>query len=496
VLTSLHGFPARVHVSDVRVTYFQNIVGRFVPIDAGHPGIVRSVDVSLTCRRSVESTEELMIADLADTSLEQNYDTSRRFRTDAVHSAIADGSVAFGADLADGDFLEAALPHPGSVTPEDVLTSRVMIVDDEEVNIRVVRKLLQRLGYQNISSMTDSTQVLAELRRQQPDVLLLDVMMPEVSGFAILEAMQSDDALRTIPVLVLTAMSDRKTRLSALEFGANDFIEKPIDKAELAHRIRNALIMRACQSQLRSYADDLRTAVRQRTRQLSRSRLEVVHCLASAAEFRDDDTGQHVIRVGHFAKLIAHHAGLPRSFVDMIGFAAQLHDVGKIGIPDSILLKPGPLTEEEFDFMRRHCDMGNRVLSASHVCDRILFGADDVEADGLSPSEETWISPVSVMAATIAMTHHEKWDGSGYPNGLAGEDIPIEGRITAIADVFDALSSKRPYKDAFPIDRCFEILREGRGKHFDSQLVDVFLSRRSDIEQIQIENRENCSTAN
>jgi len=321
--------------------------------------------------------------------------------------------------------------------------------------------------------------------------LLLDVMMPEVSGFAILKAMQSDDALRAIPVLVLTAMSDRKTRLTALELGANDFVEKPIDKAELAPRIRNALIIRACQSQLRSYADDLRTAVRHRTRELSRSRLEVVHCLASAAEFRDDDTGQHVIRVGHFAKLIAHHAGLPQSFVDMIGFAAQLHDVGKIGIPDSILQKPGPLTEEEFDFMRRHCDMGNRVLSASHVCDRILFGTDDVEADNSSSTDQTWNSPVSGMAATIAMTHHEKWDGSGYPNGLAGEDIPIEGRVTAIADVFDALSSKRPYKEAFPIDRCFEILREGRGKHFDPQLLDVFLSRRSDIERIQFENREN-----
>jgi putative two-component system response regulator len=442
----------------------------------------------------VELSEELMIADVASKTISTSKPddaTGLRFRADSVHSAVADGRVAFGADLADGDLLDAALPHPGSVTAEDVLTSRVMIVDDEEVNVRVVRKLLQRLGYQNISSTTDSTRVLSELHRQQPDVLLLDVMMPEVSGFAILKAMQSDDALRAIPVLVLTAMSDRKTRLTALELGANDFVEKPIDKAELAPRIRNALIIRACQSQLRSYADDLRTAVRHRTRELSRSRLEVVHCLASAAEFRDDDTGQHVIRVGHFAKLIAHHAGLPQSFVDMIGFAAQLHDVGKIGIPDSILQKPGPLTEEEFDFMRRHCDMGNRVLSASHLSDRILFGTGDVETDDSSSTDETWTSPVSGMAATIAMTHHEKWDGSGYPNGLAGEDIPIEGRVTAIADVFDALSSKRPYKDAFPIDRCFEILREGRGKHFDPQLLDVFLSRRSDIERIQFENREN-----
>jgi putative two-component system response regulator len=431
-----------------------------------------------------------MVVETLDTTLGRSHHPVRVVRADTVHTAIVDGRIAFGADLADGDLLESALPNPRSISAKDLLASRIMIVDDEVVNVRVVHKQLERLGYQNLIRTTDSTQVLQQLRQKQPDLLLLDVMMPEVSGFAILEAMQSDDDLRSIPVLVLTAMSDRKTRVTALELGANDFLEKPIDQAELAPRVRNALMIRACQKQLRSCADDLRTAVRERTRQLSRSRLEVVHCLARAAEFRDDDTGQHVVRVGHFAKLIAHHAGLPQPFVDMIGFAAQLHDVGKIGIPDSILQKPGPLTDEEFDFMRRHCDMGNRVLSASHVSDRVLFGKDDVEVNGSASPEETWGSPVSGMAASIAMTHHEKWDGSGYPNGLSGKDIPIEGRITAIADVFDALSSKRPYKDAYPIERCFEILREGRGKHFDPELLDVFLSRRADIERIQLENRE------
>lgn len=438
----------------------------------------------------MESSENLLIAQPVSNSFAQRRDPAPVVTADSVHTAIVAGHCAFGADPAECDLPELAVPQPGSVTTQDLLTSRVMIVDDEEVNVRVVQKMLQRLGYQNFASITDSARVVEQLRHNPPDVLLLDVMMPEVSGFDILQTMQADATLRSIPVLVLTAMSDRKTRLAAFELGANDFLEKPIDKAELAPRVRNALMIRACQSQLRSYADDLRTAVRQRTRQLSRSRLEVVHCLARAAEFRDDDTGQHVIRVGHYAKMIAHHAGMPRSFVDMIGFAAQLHDVGKIGIPDSILQKPGPLTDEELDFMRRHCDMGNRVLTASHVCDRILLGADDFESDVTLAAEEFWESPVSGMAATIAMTHHEKWDGSGYPNGISGEAIPIEGRITAIADVFDALSSKRPYKEAFPIDHCFEILRKGRAQHFDPQLLDVFLSRRPDIEQIQFENRE------
>ena len=359
-----------------------------------------------------------MVVETLDTTLKRSHHPVRVVRADAVHTAIIDGQIAFGADLADGDLLESALPDPRSISTKDLLASRIMIVDDEVVNVRVVHKQLERLGYQNLTRTTDSTQVLQQLRQKQPDLLLLDVMMPEVSGFAILEAMQSDDDLRSIPVLVLTAMSDRKTRVTALELGANDFLEKPIDKEELAPRVRNALMIRACQKQLRSCADDLRTAVRERTRQLSRSRLEVVHCLARAAEFRDDDTGQHVVRVGHFAKLIAHHAGLPQPFVDMIGFAAQLHDVGKIGIPDSILQKPGPLTDEEFDFMRRHCDMGNRVLSASHVSDRVLFGKVDIELNDSASPEETWVSPVSGMAASIAMTHHEKWDGSGYPNGL------------------------------------------------------------------------------
>jgi putative two-component system response regulator len=426
-----------------------------------------------------------MIANVNHHSLHGIDEAAFRPCTDSVLSAIVDGRIAFGNDLADGELLDSAFPNPGSVTADDLLNSRVMIVDDEDVNVRVVHKLLQRLGYQNLTSTTDPTQVISELRRRQPDVLLLDVMMPQVSGFEILQTMQADASLRMIPVLILTAMADRKTRLTALELGANDFLEKPIDKSELAPRVRNALMIRACQNQLRSYADDLRSAVLDRTRQLSRSRLEVVHCLARAAEFRDDDTGRHVIRVGHFAKLIAHHAGLPRAFVDMIGFAAQLHDVGKIGIPDAILQKPGGLTEDEFTVMRRHCDMGNRVLSASHVSDETLFGTGSTTVPA-----DPWASPLSGMAATIAMTHHEKWDGSGYPNGLSGEDIPIEGRITAIADVFDALSSRRPYKEAYPIEHCFETLRDGRGKHFDPELLDVFLSRRADIEQIQAENRE------
>ncbi|MDA0284996.1 MAG: response regulator [Planctomycetota bacterium] len=404
---------------------------------------------------------------------------------DALLSAISVGRVPFGADLADEEGIVEAIPTPGSFAASDLLAANVMIVDDEDVNIRVVQKQLQQHGYRNFFSTTDSGQVMAQLHRRQPDVLLLDLMMPGVSGFEILQKMQSDSSLRMIPVLVLTAMSDRRTRLQALELGANDFLEKPIDQAELAPRIRNALMIRACQNQLRSYATELRSAVLKRTRELSRSRLELVHCLARAAEFRDDDTGRHVIRVGHFARLIAQHAGMPRPFVDMISFAAQLHDVGKIGIPDSILQKPGPLSDEEFEVMRRHCDMGNRVLSASHVSDRILFD-DEIPGTTTQP----WSSPLSRMAATIAMTHHEKWDGSSYPAGTSGKDIPIEGRITAIADVFDALNSERSYKEAFPLDRCFEILSEGRGKHFDPELLDVFLSCREDIERIQFENRE------
>jgi putative two-component system response regulator len=248
-------------------------------------------------------------------------------------------------------------------------------------------------------------------------------------------------------------------------------------------RLGNVLKVKAFQDQLRRQSEELEEAVRRRTAELEASRLDVIHCLARAAEFRDDDTGLHVIRVGRYARLIGEQLGFSQRDLDVLEPAAQLHDVGKIGISDSILLQPGKLSPEEFDVMQKHCGPGRKTT------ERI----SEAEADRLRNHTEigarileSGCSPILEMARRIALTHHERWDGNGYPLGLAGEDIPLEGRITAVADVFDALSSKRSWKPAFPLKKCFGIMEPGRGTQFDPTILDAFFARRDDIIDVQI----------
>lgn len=372
-------------------------------------------------------------------------------------------------------------PVTDEAAATELLSSRVMIVDDEPINVKLAKKLISELGYSEFVTLTDSREAMDTLRQEQPDLLLLDLMMPHLSGLDILNQMQSDETLRQIPVIMLTASADRDTRLEALECGATDFLAKPVDPAELALRTKNALLMRSYQTRLLSHAKTLEQTVRTRTRELCWSRLELVGCLARAAEYRDDDTGKHVIRVGRYAAVIARAAEMPDEFSEMLEVAAQLHDVGKIGIPDSVLLKPGRLNDEELKQMRMHTDLGGSVLNSDLAATSPQFNHHaEIGARILNTSQ----SPLSKMAASIALTHHEKWDGSGYPLGLAGTTIPIEGRITAIADVFDALRSKRPYKEPFSLDRSFDIMTEERGFHFDPDLLDLFLDRRSEIEKL------------
>jgi putative two-component system response regulator len=244
------------------------------------------------------------------------------------------------------------------------------------------------------------------------------------------------------------------------------------------------LTVKAYHDRLCRYSEELEQAVRERTTDLEASRLELIRCLARAAEFRDDDTGQHIIRVGRYARIIGEQLGVSAEVLDVLEPAAQLHDVGKIGIPDSILLKPGKLIPEEFEIMQKHCGFGKRIVECLPVHEaEIIQRHTDVGAKIVDVGR----SPILKMAKRIALTHHERWDGSGYPLGLAGHDIPIEGRITAVADVFDALSSKRVYKPAFPLEKCFEILQQGRGTQFDPAVVDAFIARRETIVQVQID---------
>lgn len=366
---------------------------------------------------------------------------------------------------------------PGLRLPDpDLTTARVMIVDDEPVNIKVARKYLSLAGYSEFVETSQARSALQIIQDEEPDILLLDLMMPEVNGLEILCDLR--DLGSEIPVLILTAVDDRETKARALEAQATDFLTKPIDSTELVARVGNAVRMKRHQDALRNQAIELERLVDQRTAELARSRLEVIHCLGRAAEFRDNDTGKHVVRVGRYSAIIAREMGLDERTVELIEHAAPLHDVGKIGIPDSILLKPGRLEPAEFDIIKRHCAYGDQIVGDIDQEDWEQFSAHtSVGARIMNVGR----SPILQMATRIAMSHHEKWDGSGYPRGLSGTDIPIEGRITAVADVFDALSSKRPYKDAFPLEKCLQIIGEGRGTHFDPDAVDAFFAQRDAI---------------
>ncbi len=348
---------------------------------------------------------------------------------------------------------------------------KIMVVDDVPLNVKLASAHLSAAGYKNIVSETDSTKALARLYQEQPDLLLLDIMMPHVSGLDILAAIRCDKQFSHLPVLILTAATDREMKIQALELGATDFLTKPLDAQDLLPRVHNALLVK-------SHQDDLELRVRQRTQELQHAQEEVVICLARAAEYRDNETGRHVIRVSRYVGIIARELGLARNTVALMEQAATLHDMGKVGIPDAILLKPGKLTEEEFSVMKKHCVFGADICSGLINYSGQGDSSQSVAAQAAVSTQrpQGCTSPLLKMAGSIAVTHHEKWDGSGYPNGLKGEQIPLEGRITAVADVFDALSSRRPYKEPFPLDKCVSILEEGRSQHFDPQIVDVFLN--------------------
>ena len=379
---------------------------------------------------------------------------------------------------------ETQVDKPGNPVMDGfVRDAKVMIVDDEAYNILVVRKFLQHIGYQNFITTTQAAETLELLTRELPDVILLDVSMPEISGLQILREMKDDPVLSTIPVVILTATPEADVKTQALELGANDFLSKPVEPTELVLRVRNVLAAKAHFDQLANYSVRLEHEVQMRTRELVQSRQEVIHSLARAAEFRDNETGHHVIRVGKFTGLIADRLGFSEVQVEALELAAQLHDVGKIGIPDSILHKADRLDHDEFGLMKKHCGFGRQIIDSVSDSDWDVWNQHPELGSMLLDVRS---SPIMRLASRIALTHHERWDGAGYPLGLSGEDIPIEGRITAVADVFDALSSKRPYKDAMPRKKCFAILEEGRESHFDPVVLDAFFDCSQDIVEVQM----------
>ena len=364
-----------------------------------------------------------------------------------------------------------------------VRKAKIMIIDDEQLVIKVVKRYLTAEGYINFVTVNDSRQAVKRIWEEQPDVILSDINMPHVSGLDILRVRQRSQELSSIPVLILSASSEQDVMREALEFGATDFLAKPVDPCSLSLRVQNTLIVKSQHDYLANQAKNLESQVEERLKQLEDSRNQIVHCLARAAEYRDNETGEHIIRVGKYCRVIAEELGFSEEYCREIELGAQLHDVGKIGIPDSILLNPGRLTVEEFETIKTHCGVGLEIMEPLSQFDQERLRGHANSGGFIMDTQE---SSMLQLAASIARTHHEKWDGTGYPAKLAGEAIPIEGRICCVADVFDALCSERPYKPKFPLKKCLEIMLSERGTRFDPQVLDAFFMRFEQIEEIRV----------
>lgn len=302
---------------------------------------------------------------------------------------------------------------------------RLLLVDDEPVNLRVLKQLLAQDYTLYFAKSGEEALRLADKHR--PDLILLDVMMPDMTGFDACKTLKASAHLNNIPVIFVTALNDATDEAEGFAVGGVDYITKPISPPVVKARVKTHLSL--------VQADELR-----------RTRMQVIQRLGRAAEYKDNETGMHVMRMSHYSKVLAVACGFSEDQAELLLHAAPMHDIGKIGIPDSIMLKPGRLTDEEFSIMKKHPEIGAEILG---------------DAD----------SELLKLARTVSLTHHEKWDGSGYPYGLVGEAIPVSGRIVAIADVFDALTSKRPYKDKWTVDETLDYMESQSGKHFDPDLI-------------------------
>lgn len=328
--------------------------------------------------------------------------------------------------------------------------ARILVIDDQEQNIRLLTRILEKDGYEQVRWTTNSTEALAIYKDFQPDLVLLDVHMREKDGFQVLQEIVSHNGGSHVPVLMITADDSAEAKHRALALGAKDFIGKPFDSGEVLLRIRNLLETQLLHQRLRDQNADLERKVAERTRELEQSQLEVLERLAAAVEFRDDDTGNHTKRVAEVSAKLAAAIGLESTTIELIRRAAPLHDIGKVGIPDSILLKAGPLTAEEFELMKMHTVIGSRMLSKGR-------------------------SELVRFSQRIARSHHEWWDGSGYPDRVSGQSIPLEARIVAVADFLDALTHERPYRPAWGVDETLAEIKRRAGTHFDPTIIRALL---------------------
>jgi putative two-component system response regulator len=338
---------------------------------------------------------------------------------------------------------------------------RVMFVDDEPGVLDGFRRMLRTEAARwELQFATSVDEAVAIARATPPDAVISDIAMPGKDGFELLVEFAGSNELRLIPVVILTGLGEASLKRRALDLGAVDLLTKPVQAVDLISRLESVLKMKEYEDRLRRQKSELEALVAERTRHLELSRLEVVMRLAMVCEHRDTETGQHVMRVAHASRVIGERLGLSRQGCEMLFLASPLHDVGKIGIPDRILLKGGPLTEEERAEMQRHCGIGHRILSGSAAT--LLADPRD-----LLKLEADHGNELLDVASRIALGHHERWDGAGYPGRFKGETTPLAARIVAAADMFDALASARPYKPAFPLDRVRRMLKDAAGSQLD-----------------------------
>jgi len=352
---------------------------------------------------------------------------------------------------------------------DHILQARILVVDDNLTNVVLLQKLLEAEGYLHVEGVTDSRVVVGMYEAEPYDLVLLDIRMPHMDGYDVMEGLKGVANGDIPPIMVLTAQTDMDTKLKALAAGAQDFLHKPFDRVEALTRIHNMIEVRLLHKQVRRQNEILEQKVQERTQELEDTRLEVVHRLGRAAEYKDNETGMHVVRMSKIAHLLAIALGMSDEDAKLLLHASPMHDIGKIGIPDGVLLKPGKLDPDEWEVMKTHSQIGAEIL-------------------GDHPS------PLMQMARLVALTHHEKWDRSGYPKGLKGEDIPLVGRIAAVAEVFAALTSGRPYTKGWSIEGAAEYIKGQAELHFDPAVVEKFSEHLDEIANIRKPLRDTFET--
>ncbi len=357
----------------------------------------------------------------------------------------------------------------------------ILFVDDDPHFLGSVSRSLRKLrGEWDLIFVDGVDQAIDIARGKPPDVVVSDYSMPIKSGFDLVRALHAIPVVQDAHIIIVTGGTDETAKRRALDLGATDLLSKPVSREDLIARIRSSLRLKEYQDTIRKHNEQLEQCVRERTRELELSRLDIIWRLAKAGEYRDEETGNHIIRVGHYSRTLSERLGLPSDLTQRIFLGAPLHDIGKIGVPDNILLKPGKLNPDERAVMEKHCEIGAKILAEAPIgLNRYLTCL------GLTPEQSTGVSinPLLQIAVSIAMGHHERWDGSGYPRGLRGEAIPLECRIVATADTYDALRSKRPYKPRYTKEQSLDIIRQTGNAQFDPQ---VLAALEDSIDEIEI----------